>query len=281
MVSDVKHIALLSGGHSSGLVAIEVVRRFGKENVILLNHDLPALVEAEDIKRFKREVAAHLGMPITYANHPDPEANQFSVCMQAKAFSVVLPGGAKVELCTSRLKTEPFMRWIEAEFPTKNCIIYYGYDANEMHRVQRRVGILGEMGYQSDYPLALWGQKQRTIFGSVEVGIAKPMGYSQFKHGNCTGCLKAGWQHWYIVFCTRPDIWALAKEAEDIIGYAIHHDETGPVYLEDMEEKFEAMRCAGVPQTEHIPHQRFWAQATKIVNISVQQQSLLPCECST
>jgi hypothetical protein len=48
-----------------------------------------------------------------------------------------------------------------------------------------------------------------------------------------------------------------------------------------MEEKFAAMRCAGVPQTEHIPHQLFWAKANKIVKISTQQQSLLPCECST
>lgn len=276
-MSDVKHIALLSGGHSSGLVAIEAVRRFGKENVILLNHDLPALVEAEDVKRFKREVAEYLDMPIVYANHPDPEANQFSVCVDAKAFKV----DSGPELCTARLKTGPFMRWLEAAFPQKDCVIYYGYDANEMHRVQRRIGILGALGYQTDYPLALWGSDQRTIYNSVEVGIAKPLGYSQFKHANCIGCLKAGWQHWYIVYCTRPDIWALGKWAEEEIGYAIHHDENGPVYLEDMEEKFAAMRCAGVPQTEHIPHQLFWAKANKIVKISTQQQSLLPCECST
>jgi hypothetical protein len=272
-----KHIALLSGGHSSGKVAIEVVRRFGKENVILLNHDLPALVEAEDIKRFKREVAAYVGLPITYVNHPDPEANQFSVCIQAQAFKV----DSGPELCTARLKTEPFMRYLAAQFPDKDCIIYYGYDANEMHRVQRRIGVLGPLGYKTDYPLALWGAESRTIFSTMEVGIAPPMGYSQFKHANCIGCLKAGWQHWYIVYCTRPDIWALGKQAEDIIGYAIHHDESGPVYMEDMEEKFAAMRCAGVPQTEHIPHQKFWAKANKIVKISAQQQSILPCECST
>lgn len=35
-----KHIVCFSKGHSSALVAIEVVRRFGKENVILLNHDI-------------------------------------------------------------------------------------------------------------------------------------------------------------------------------------------------------------------------------------------------
>ena len=35
-----KHIICFSGGHSSAIVAIEVVRRFGKENTVLLNHDI-------------------------------------------------------------------------------------------------------------------------------------------------------------------------------------------------------------------------------------------------
>lgn len=270
-----KHIVLNSGGHSSGIVAIEVARRFGTADMILLNHDLPELVEAQDIKRFKQQIADYVGLPITYASHPDPNANQFSVCVQAQAFKV----DSGPELCTARLKTEPFMRFLAEHAADKDCAIYYGFDPDEMHRVQRRIGIMSALGYRTDYPLALWAE--RTISSSLEVGIAPPLGYSVFKHANCIGCLKAGWQHWYIVFCTRPDIWALEKEAEEIIGHAIHHDESGPVYLEDMEEKFAAMRCAGVPATEHIPQQRFWAQANKIVKISYQQQNLLPCECST
>lgn len=268
-----RHIVLHSGGHSSGIVAIEVCRRFGAENVTLLNHDLPSLVEASDIKRFKREIAEHVGLPITYASHADTSANQFTVCVQARAFKV----DSGPELCTSRLKTEPFTRWLTANHADKECILYYGFDKNEMHRVQRRSSIMAALGYRTDYPIALWSE--RTIHHSIEVGIEKPLGYSVFKHANCIGCLKAGWQHWYIVYCTRPDIWMMAKEAEEIIGYAIHHDESGPVYLEDMEQKFSAMRCSGVPATEHIPHQRFWAQAAKVIDIAIQP-SLLPCECS-
>lgn len=268
-----RHIVLHSGGHSSGLVAIEVCRRFGAKNVTLLNHDIPSLVEADDIKRFKREIAAYVGLPITYANHGDPNANQFSVCIQAKAFKV----GKGPEICTSRLKTEPFMRWLTENYPNKDCVLYYGFDVNEMHRVQRRSGIMGALGYRTDYPLAIW--RERTILQSIEVGIAKPLGYSVFKHANCIGCLKAGWQHWYIVYCTRPDIWKMAMDAEEIIGYSIHHDESGPVYLEDMEPKFAAMRCAGVPATEHIRHQHFWVQAAKVIDIAVQP-SLLPCDCA-
>ena len=80
-------------------------------------------------------------------------------------------------MCTYNLKTEPFSFYLQNNFPREkkmisvkeDCTIYYGFDANEMHRVQRRVGILLNMGYKSDYPLALWGD--RTIFSTKEIGI--------------------------------------------------------------------------------------------------------------
>lgn len=268
-----KHIVCYSGGHSSALVAVEVARKFGPDDVILLNHDIHFSVEDADVKRFKREVAEYLALPITFVNYKNASMDQFDVSVEAKAFKV--DGGP--ELCTNRLKTGPFMAWLDAEFPEKDVVVYYGFDANERDRIQRRSGIMGVQGYTTAYPLAFG---ERTILSTNEIGIAPPLGYSQFKHANCVGCLKAGWQHWYIVYCARPDIWLKAKWAEEEIGYAIHHDDSGPVYLEDMEAKFAIMKCAGVPQTEHISHQRFWADARKHIKIA-SMPSLLPCECST
>lgn len=271
-----KHIVCHSGGNSSALVAIEVARRFGPESVVLLNHDMHFSVEHADIKRFKQEVADYIGIPLTFASRRNATQDQFDVCVEAQAFKV----DSGPELCTARLKTEPFHEWLSANVPDKDCTIYYGFDKTEreLARMQRRTGIMAAKGYRTDYPLALWNE--RTIYGTEEVGIARPSTYEVFQHGNCIGCLKAGWQHWYIVFCTRPDIWLKAKWAEDEIGYAIHHDETGSVYLQDMEVRFTAMRAAGIPATEHIPHQRFWSQAKKIISIH-QMDLLAPCECST
>lgn len=268
-----KHVVCHSGGHSSALVAIEVVRRFGKESVVLLNHDIPSRSEDADIKRFKAEVAGYLGLPVIYANHPDPDADQFDVTVKAQAFKV----DDGQELCTHRLKTLPFQKWLAENADPADTVIYYGFDASEQHRIQRRSGIMGALGWKTDYPLALW---PRTIWRTEEVGIVRPNTYSAFKHANCIGCLKAGWQHWYIVYCMRPDVWQKGKWAEDEIGYAIHHDDTGPVYLEDMEQTFAEMRDAGIPPTEHIAQQRFWAQANKIVRINAVQSSI-PCECIT
>lgn len=268
-----KHVVCYSGGHSSAIVAIEVARRYGTQDLVLLNHDMHASVEDADIKRFKAEVAAHIGVPVTYANYKDATMDQFDVTVEAQAFKV----DSGQELCTNRLKTRPFMEWLANNCEKESTVCYYGFDADEQHRIQRRSSIMGEQGYATAYPLVMW---ERTIKETSEIGIPKPMTYSRFKHGNCTGCLKAGWQHWFIVYCTRPDIWQKAKWAEEEIGYAIHHDDTGPVYLEDMEEKFETMKRAGVPQTEHIPYQRFWADARKYIKIA-SEPSLLPCECTS
>jgi hypothetical protein len=67
------HIVCFSGGESSALVAIEVARKHGTGALILLNHDIHANSEDSDIKRFKNEVAAFIGVPVTYANMRDWE----------------------------------------------------------------------------------------------------------------------------------------------------------------------------------------------------------------
>jgi len=274
-----KHIVCYSGGHSSALVAIEVVRKYGINNVVLLNHDINPNFEHSDIKRFKREVVDYLGLPITYANcldisQPERLPNQFQVCMIAKAFKV----GNGQPLCTNRLKTAPFYNWLNKNCTPGNAIIYYGFDNSEADRIARRQKIIHSLGYSSCYPLAEW---KRTIHSTVEIGIKPPCTYAQFKHANCVGCLKAGRRHWYVVYCTRPDVWEEAKAAENYIGYTILPGES----IESLEPLFDAMKTACIPASEHIPHQRFWADVAKFVKPNqreywVQSTIFMPCECS-
>ena len=96
----------------------------------------------------------------------------------------------------------------------------------------------------------------------MQIGITPPLQYEKFNHANCKGCLKAGWQHWYVVYCENVDIWLEAKQAEQEIGYSIHNDG----YLEDKEPIFEQMRLAGMPPTEKIPSPKFWAMAKKLIS---------------
>ena len=107
-----KYVVCYSGGHSSALCAIECVRKFGKENVILLNHDISPEVEHEDIKRFKKEVAEYLGLDITYANMERWEIKTpLRVCRELGGFKF----GLSPVLCTTKLKTEPFKKWSERQ----------------------------------------------------------------------------------------------------------------------------------------------------------------------
>lgn len=271
-----KHIVCYSGGHSSALVAVEVARRFGPADVVLLNHDINPNVEDADIKRFKNEVAAFLGLPITYANMDGWETmDQFDVTVKEQAFQV----GNGQALCTNRMKTRPFEKWLAENAPPGEATIYYGFDANEVHRIQRRSSHLGGLGYRTDYPLALW--TGRTIKSTKDIGIEPPQTYGQFKHANCVGCLKAGRQHWYVVYCTRPDVWAKALWAEDVIDHSIIKG----VYLAELAPQFAKMKAAGVTPTEHVEPATFWAavdrtmKAVNLGQISWLDADLKPCEC--
>ena len=252
-----KHIVLFSGGHSSAIVAIKVIEKYGKENCILLNHDIISTVEDEDIKRFKKEVAEYLNMEITYANMKDwDKLDQFDVSIKAQAFKTP----ATPAICTSRMKTQPFMKWLEKNYPEKDCICYYGFDDNEVNRIVRRTYIMALSGYKTEYPIAQWA---KTITSTEEIGVKPPLKYGSFKHANCTGCLKGGSQHWYVVFCERPDIFKKAKETEKIIGNAILGKDK---YLKDLECDFYRMKEMGVVPTEHKQFQTFWAEAKQILN---------------
>jgi len=268
-------VVCYSGGHSSALVGIEAVRKFGRENVILLNHDISAKVEHSDIKRFKREIAEYLGIEITYANAPDfEEMTPLAISRKKSAFSI----GNGQCFCTYYLKTQPFEKWLKAHFPASlntpcnDIVILYGFDISEPTRIQRRSAVLGMQGYKTDFPLALWN---RTISSTQEIGIKPPSTYKIWKHANCGACLKGGKQHWYCVYCLRPDLWLEAKEAEEEIGHSIIKG----LYLEELEPQFREMRDEkGICPSEKDNPARFWARVEKALP---GEMNLFPCECAT
>jgi len=269
-----KHVVCFSGGHGSAIAAIETVKKYGKGNTILLNHDISPEVEHADIKRFKNDIANYLDIPITYANIDGWEtATPLRVCRKIGAFSVY----GRPALCTFKLKSEPFAAWLKKNYPvlggeTRNDVAFiYGFDATETARITRRCGIMASMGYKTEYPLATWNA---TIKNTEEIGIARPSTYKLFRHANCVGCLKAGKQQWYVVYCIRPDIWQEAKESETEIGYSILKD----CFLEELEDKFYEMKYSKlICPDEKTPPATFWATVNKTMP---GQINLLPCECS-
>tara|TARA_R110000868_G_scaffold203612_2_gene451515 strand:- start:393 stop:1262 length:870 start_codon:yes stop_codon:yes gene_type:complete len=282
------HIVCFSGGESSAIVAVELVRKFGKENVILVNHNINSKKEVQDIKRFKNEVANYLGLEITYVNIDGIKdenliPNQFEVCLKAGAMTS-FNGHA---LCTAKLKTEPFYKWLEINYQRgdnlfakqKQCIIYYGFDIKEFARMQRRSSLLGAMGYKTDYP-CLW--KDRTIHKISEIGIIRPATYEVFEHANCIGCLKAGLLHWYVVYHTDIETYMEAVNLEDEINYTVHtvvRDKIKmPIRLTELAPFYEKMKLDGIPITEHQNKIKFGHLIKKYQIQEVEANK--PCECT-
>ena len=265
------HIACYSGGHSSAIVAIEVVRKFGKDAVVLLNHNMHPRSESADIKRFKSAVSDYLGVPITYCNAENWDTkDQFDVVIEAGAFQYK-PGNA---ICTGVMKTQPFESWLKVN-GRPDDVIYYGFDAKETNRIQRRSSHMALLGYKTDYPIALW--ENRTIKATEEIGIPRPTHYELFRHANCIGCLKAGKQHWYVVYCLYPDVWNKALLAEDLIGHHIVKEG----FLSEMIPLFDEMKKFHVEPTEAMPSETFWARAKGLIKYPLLEDLYEPpCECS-
>jgi hypothetical protein len=268
-----KYVVSFSGGHSSALVAIEAVRKHGKENVILLNHDISSQVEHQDIKRFKNEVADYLGIPITYANAEDFENNPPLKVVRNKWF---ISSTGRI-MCTYFLKIQPFENYMKDHFPASptkpndEVTVLIGFDRKEYHRIQRRNTILAATGYMSDFPLAFW---ERTIYQTEEVGIERPITYKMERHANCIGCLKAGIQHWYVVYILHKDIFDDAVAFERETGFRIHRD----FCLEEKLIQFESMKCAGIVPDNTTNSYKFWSRVKKI--LAEHESCHLPCECS-
>ena len=270
-----KYVVCYSGGESSAKVAVMAVERYGKENVILLNHDLSVEVEDIDIKRFKNEVADKLGIKITYANMDNWETETpLRVCRRLGGWKF----GTSPILCTYNLKTKPFYKWLDENYPiiegevNQDVTLLYGFDKNEVARIQRRISVLSSQGYKTDYPLALWENPLKHI---EEFGVEKPSTYKLFKHGNCKGCLKAGKQSWYLVYCLYPKLWKEAIETENEIGYSLLKD----MYLEELSPKFQQMKCRGIVPSEKMQSGKFWSEVRKALP-EEGQISFLPCDCS-
>lgn len=272
-----KHIVCYSGGHSSALVAIEVTRKFGKENVILVNHECK--LEPKDVERFEQAVADYLELPITYVNFDGYDTkDQFDVVMEKKSF-VNVRSASREALCTHVMKTEPFVKWLANLDLSYDYIVYYGFDMNEGARIYRRRSIMLNQGFETDYPLAFW--EDRTIQNTEEIGIPRPNSYDTYKHANCVGCLKAGWQHWYCVYLLDYPLFEKGMKSEELIGYKIHKD----VFLKDKIELFEKMKTIGIKPTEHIPSQKFWSDVKKAIKaydntqLEISEEDQKPCEC--
>jgi hypothetical protein len=275
-----RHICCYSGGVSSALVGAMVLGWHGPDDVIWLNHQVNA--EPPDVERFENEFAEAHKMKITYANGDEtkyPGLTPEAVVRKEKAFEIRHGGGSEV-LCTNRLKTAPFMAWLKEHYQ-EGDIVYYGFDANEQNRIQRRSSIMAAQGYKTDYPLATWKNPLDKTYLD-KIGIKPPAQYKAFKHANCIPCIKGRKLHWLCVYLHDNKSYWRYSELEEEIGHHLLKDG----YLEDLAPEFDKVCKLGIPIHEHYEANGFWADVKRRLKVggqrllfSTKDEDSTPCEC--
>lgn len=205
----IMQIVLFSGGLSSYEVGRRVVNQYGKENVQLWFFD--TLIEDEDVYRFINESQETLGLEVKFfkdGRHP------WQVFRDERFI-----GNSRVPLCNRVLKRELLERTLKAWYPRKDIVLHFGYDANELNRMNKAKSRWKTAGYDVNFPLVNppFYDKYAQIIKLETEGIKIPKLYRNgFLHNNCGGaCVQAGIQQWTKLWFDFPErfLWHEEQEA--------------------------------------------------------------------
>lgn len=206
-----------SGGVTSAWCAGWAIRKYGKENVVLLFHDTKE--EDTDTYRFLREMAAALDMEIT------ERSDGRSVTDLAYDMNT-LPND-RMPFCSRVLKIEPgneYMRELVANRTDRIAIKVVGFSANEPDRVQRATALSWSLGYTVRFPLIeeKVTKQQAAEWCQVTMGVRIPDMYQWSDHANCVGCARGGIGYWLAVKENRPDVFEQRKQLEAEFGHTFN-----------------------------------------------------------
>lgn len=201
-----KHIVFYSGGIGSWATAKRVVKKYGKENVILLFTDTK--IEDEDLYRFIDETVAEMGAEYVYlADGRDP----WEVFKDVRYL-----GNSRLAQCSHLLKQKPANDWIKANFKPDECILYLGIDWTESHRT--KAPVKNYEPYKVEFPMCEepFLTKEDMLMDLKLLGIEVPKLYKQgFSHNNCGGfCVRAGQGHFATLLKQKPDLYKYHEEKE-------------------------------------------------------------------
>ena len=183
MSKNVEHIVLYSGGISSFCTAL-LLKELG-QNPLLVFCDTKT--EDEDLYRFLNETVEHLGCEMQWLEDGRDVWEVFT--------DVKYMGNNRIDPCSRILKRDLFKKWLANNYKPDECILHYGINADESHRIDR----LKErwLPYTAKSPLCdirpVWTAK--TMNEKLkETGIKRPRLYDYgFPHNNCGGfCVKSG-----------------------------------------------------------------------------------------
>jgi hypothetical protein len=210
-----KHIVLFSGGAASSVAASLVAQEFPADTLLL---HTPTFSEDADSDRFREEVAAHIGLPIT------DQSDGRSVWDLIEQYSA-LPS-YWMPFCTQTLKIAQMEKFVKAL--DEDYALYYGYTPNEWRRLQKVSARSEVIGRKVRFPLAernISGEECKRII-TEDWGLLLPRTYRFLAHNNCVPCFKGGKRHFYNVWKYYPAEFQRAIDAEEYTGHTVFKDKS-------------------------------------------------------
>ncbi|MBN1970353.1 MAG: phosphoadenosine phosphosulfate reductase family protein [Candidatus Delongbacteria bacterium] len=227
--NNIVKIVLFSGGIASFEVGRLVLEKYAKENIRFWFFD--TLTEDDSLYNFVDQCEDFLGIEI---ERFCDGRNIWEVFRDERFI-----GNSRVPLCNRVLKRELLERKLKQEFPSKNLILFLGYEYYEKERMEKAKNKWNKNGYQVSFPLAEKEHQEKEVLISKlnDYGLTIPKLYDLgFKHNNCGGaCVRAGINQWLLLLELFPERYLWHERQEQQIreylnkDVAILRDRTGGV----------------------------------------------------
>ena len=193
--------------------------------------------EHPDNARFLRDVENWTGRKVTVLQS-DKYADTWDVWDRRKF--ILGPHGAP---CTVELKKRP-----RYAFQQPDDVHMFGYHVGEEGRAAQTIA--GEPGVSWEFPLIDRGLTKSDCLAIIDrAGIELPWMYRHgYPHNNCLGCPKGGLGYWNAIRRDFPDEFDRMAALERRYDHAIHKDDHGPVFLDELDPERGDMRTEGTPE---------------------------------
>jgi hypothetical protein len=205
----VKHVVGFSGGAASAVVA-KIVADDHPHSTVLLFHDTKT--EPVDNDRFRAEVAAFVGLPITEYS----DGRDIWGVFADEGFL----GNGRNTPCSRTLKQELSMEWLLDHAP---AILYIGFTVEEWPRAQRTSARYWAEGVETRFPLIEQNIGKEECLHRVKNcwGLTLPKLYEWADHANCIPCVKGKKAYWGLLHKFEREAWERAARAEEDFGHTI------------------------------------------------------------
>lgn len=202
----IEHLVGFSGGVTSWATAKLVVKKHGKEGVVLLFAD--TLIEDPTLYAFLEEAALNVGAPLVKISDGRTPHEVF----KQERFM----GNARVDPCSKHLKRNLLDKWREDNCEVDVTTYHVGLDWTEPHRLKKLAERISPWKCEALLTKPPYLEKQEVVDWAKAEGLTPCSLYGEgFPHANCGGtCCKAGIAHWTLLYKTHPGRFAEWESTE-------------------------------------------------------------------